>query len=260
MARISRPKWFENCGGWFPRLILPELRAGIAAGFLNDQDESGMTALHLAVASGWEQGVAELLRAGADTELRHFRTGATALYTAVQQKNKVIIEALLAAGANPDAGNYWGVTPRIFSRSWFAGIRSRKIEMPAPVIQNAEHLAEHYHPHFKIPDRTERETLQAGQAVLLYVFGPKGKSHDTVKVRISTRRGERPKVRYRGVVETPLKQTHLPEGTKELEFGPENVATVFVAREKKKAVKTSRNRSDAKRRYDLRGSPCAGPN
>ena len=35
--------------------------------------------------------------------------------------------------------------------------------MPEPRIQNAEHLADHYHPQFKIPDREERayETLES---------------------------------------------------------------------------------------------------
>ena len=66
---MTKPKclheWFENCGGWAPRHDLDELRQGIEAGMLNEQDEYGMTALSLAVMSGWEEGVAELLRAGA---------------------------------------------------------------------------------------------------------------------------------------------------------------------------------------------------
>ena len=61
------------------------------------------------------------------------------------------------------------------------------------------------------------------------MFGPKAKAKaDNVKVRISAIRGPRPNIRYVGVVETPLKKTHLPPDTKEVEFGPENVATVYV--------------------------------
>jgi hypothetical protein len=51
LAPSSRD-WFDNCGGWRPRHDLDELRRGIEAGLLNEQDEYGMTALHLAVSSG----------------------------------------------------------------------------------------------------------------------------------------------------------------------------------------------------------------
>jgi hypothetical protein len=231
MAKVSTRKWFDNCGGWVPQFDLGVLRAGIEAGRLNEQDEYGMAALHLAVASDWLEGVEELLRAGADTERRYFRTGETALHTAVQEANRPLVKALLAGGANPDAANYWGFTPRQERPRWFAGVRRRKTEWPEFRIQNAEHLADHYHPRFKIPDREERETLKPGQAVDLYVYGPKSDTkQDTVKVRISRRSGRRPQVRYTGVVETPLEQTHLPAGTTELEFGPEHVATVYVPR------------------------------
>src|SRR5713226_3328175 len=79
---------------------------------LNGQDEYGMTGLSLAAVSGWKEGVEELLRVGADTEVRDFGTGETALYMAVLERNKPIITALLKAGANPDAANHWGISPR----------------------------------------------------------------------------------------------------------------------------------------------------
>jgi ankyrin repeat protein len=60
------------------------LRRGIEAGLLNEQDEYGMTALHLAVSSGWLEGIEELLRAGADIESRYFRTGETPLLEEAQ--------------------------------------------------------------------------------------------------------------------------------------------------------------------------------
>src|SRR5215203_2165263 len=78
----SSREWFDNCGGWSARRDLNELRRGIEAGLLDEQDEYGMTALHLAVSSGWLEGVDELLRAGADAETRHVRTGETPLLTA----------------------------------------------------------------------------------------------------------------------------------------------------------------------------------
>lgn len=247
MAKRKAPstnEWFDNCGGWRPRHDLNELRRGIEAGMLNEQDEYGMTALSLAVTSGWKEGLEELLRAGADTELRYFRTGETALYRAVQQRNERIIGALVAAGANPDAPNYWGLTPRAWlsrAATYFDHIPPRETPLPPPWIQNAEHLADHYHPRFKIPGREEREAMQVGQAVDLYVYGPKTETkQDTVKVRIATVTGSRLSVLYTGTVETPIEQTHLAEGTKVLDFGPENIASVYVARPSKKAGRTKR--------------------
>jgi hypothetical protein len=247
MAKVTAKAWFGNCGGWFPRHDLATLRAGIAAGMLNEQDEYGMTALHLAAASGWLEGVEELLRAGADTESRYFRTGETAVLTAASDldtangerlNSKAIVAALIAGGANPDAANHFGQTPRKLARffGWelFADIPEKAVQMPEPRIQNAEHLADHHHPRFKIVDREERETLKPGQAVDLVVYGPQDETkQDRVKVRITARRGRRPKVRYTAAVETPVEQTHLPAGTTEVEFGPENVATVYAPRKKR---------------------------
>jgi hypothetical protein len=243
--RLTPKQWFENAGGWEPRHDLDALRRGIKAGLLDEQDEYGMTALSLAVMSGWIEGVQGLLQAGADSELRYFRTGETALYMAVQQRKEPIIAALVAAGANPDAPNYWGLTARTWvtriAMTCFDQVPEKKESLPPPRIQNAEHLADHYHPRFKIPDRGERETVQAGQAVDLYVYGPKADTkQDTVKVRITAITGSGPDVRYTGAVETPIEQTHLAAGTKDLEFGPENIASVYVARPKKKTGRTKR--------------------
>jgi hypothetical protein len=213
---------------------------------LNEQDEYGMIALSLAVMSGWYEGVEELLRAGADTELRYFRTGETALYMAVQERKEPIIAALIAAGANPDAPNYWGLTPRTWATrgamSCFDYVPPTETPLPPPRIQNAEHLADHYHPRFKIPNRVERETMQVGQAVDLYVYGPKAETkQDTVKVRITAIAGSRPSVRYTGTVETPIERTHLADGTTVLEFGPENIASVYITRPREKTGRTKRS-------------------
>lgn len=242
MAKRKAPfpkEWFDNCGGWRPRHDLDALRRGIEAGMLNEQDEYGMTALSLAVMSDWKEVVEELLRAGADTEPRYFRTGETALYMMVQQRNEPIVAALVAAGANPDAPNYWGLTPRAWASrtgsTCFDRIPHRETPLPAPWIQNAEHLADHYHPRFKIPGREERETIEPGQAVDLYVYGPKSETkQDTVKVGITATSGRRPEVRYTACVETPIERTHLTEGTTVVEFGPEHIASVYVPRPAKK--------------------------
>jgi len=242
--------WFDNCGGWRPRHDLDELRRGIEAGLLNEQDEYGMTALHLAVSSGWLEGIEELLHAGADPESRYFRTGETPLLTAASDlgtangerlNSKAMVAALTAAGANPDAANHSGLTPRKLALArfpgWklFADIPEKPVQMPEPRIQNAEHLADHYHPRFEIPDREERETMQIGQAVDLYLYGPKTEGkQDKVKVRITARSGRRPRVRYTASVETPIEQTHLAPGTTVVEFGPENIATVYVPAPRKK--------------------------
>lgn len=244
----SPREWFDNCGGWSARHDLDELRRGIEAGLLNEQDEYGMTALHLAVSSGWLEGIDELLRAGADTETRYFRTGETPLLSAANDlgtangerlNSKAMVAALVAAGANPDAANHFGLTPRKSARlrggKSFADIPEKPTEMPEPRIQNAEHLADHYHPQFKIPDEEERQSMQVGQAVDLYVYGPKKEGkQDTVKVRITATTGSGSRVRYTAAVETPLALTHLPEGTAVVEFGPENIATVYVSHPGKK--------------------------
>jgi hypothetical protein len=241
----SPREWFDNCGGWRPRHDLDDLRRGIDAGLLNEQDEYGMTALSLAVMSGWKEGVEELLRASADTELRYFQTGATTLLMAVQHSSEPIITALLAAGAKPDAPNYWGLTPRGWASRMaskrFDHLPQKEMPLPPPWIQNAEHLADHYHPRFKIPDREERETMQIGQAVNLYVYGPKAEGkQDTVKVRIIARSGRRPHVRYTATVETPIERTHLAPGTTEVVFAPENIASVYVPQPQKKPGRNKR--------------------
>ena len=73
--------------------------------------------------------------------------------------------------------------------------------------------------------------MQVGQAVDLYVYGPKADAkQDTVKVRITARSGRPPDVRYTAAVETPVERTHLAEGTTALEFGPEHIASVYIPR------------------------------
>ena len=217
---------------WFRAVEAKDLAAlerGLAAGHRDLQDEYGMTALHLAVAHDWREGVERLLAAKADTELRHHRTGATALYTAAQQtRNAAIAALLLDAGANPDAENYWGVTPRKWSvNNALEGFSNRegKPSRPAPRIQNAEQLAEHYHPKFQIPSRRERESLKPGAAVDVHVLGNKPPA---IKVRIYERTGTKETTRYAARFDPLDQETNLPPGSSEVRFGPEHVATVYV--------------------------------
>lgn len=202
-----------------------------------------MTALSLCVTSGWKQGVESLLAAGADTELRYFRTGETALYMALQAQNESILLALVDAGAKPDAPNYWGVTARDWAArselNCFDHVPIENLPLPQPRIQNAEHLADHYHPRFKIPSHTERQSMQVGQAVDLYVYGPKSQAkQDVVKVRISAVDGVPPNVRYAATIETPLDKTHFDESTSVVEFGPEHIVSVYTTKPSSKIGRT----------------------
>lgn len=237
VSRRFAEDWFANCA-WDTRHSLDILHRGIDSGLLNEQDEYGETALGLAAASGWVDGVAALIAAGADIEIRFPRTGETPLYSAVQQRRQAVVNTLLAAGANPDAANHWGVTPRSWTDrmglGYFNQVPVREATSPAPCVQNAEHLAEHHHPKFKIPNRSERESLKVGQAVDVYVYGPPSESkNDSVKLRITERTGSGKAVRYTATIETPINETHLPSDTATLEVGPENIASVYVPRQKR---------------------------
>ena len=147
---------------------------------------------------------------------------------------------MIEAGANPDAPNYWGVTPRRWGKikdsKCFDDVAFRDTPLPPARIQNAEHLADHFYPSFKIPNREERESIQIGQAVDLYVYGPKSDSkQDAVKVRITAVEGTGPNVRYTATVETPIESTHLAVGTTVLQLTPENIASEYVAQREKNA-------------------------
>lgn len=226
---MTNKDWFDNCGGWKPKHDLKLLQEGISKGMLDAQDEYGLTALYLSVTSKWKEGVLELVHAHANTEVRVFRTGTTPLYEAVLKKDKVIADILVTSGADPDAANYWGVTPRKWQPTWFGAIAKTSPKIPDARIQNAEHLADQHYPNFKIPDQKERASLKIGQAVDVYVYGPKSDiKQDQVKVRISNRRLSDVGLRYIAVVESPIEKTHLRPDTNEVEFGPENVASIYL--------------------------------
>lgn len=83
---------------------------------VNEQDTKGWTPLHFAVQENSEIVTKLLLESGASTDLRDVH-GNTPLFRAVfSSKGKGnIIELLLAAGADPDAENNSGVSPRILA-------------------------------------------------------------------------------------------------------------------------------------------------
>jgi hypothetical protein len=182
----------------------------------------------LAAVSDWRAGVEALCAAGADREARDPHTGSTALYLAATHHKPHAAAALLAAGADPDAPNYWGVTPRRWLGSAADHLPVHERPLPPPHIQDAEHLADQHHPNFKIPTLDERLKLRPGQVVTLYVYGPRSAGkQDDIKVRITSRRGVGAAVRYEADVETPIERTHLAPGTRRVEFGPKNVASIY---------------------------------
>jgi len=227
---VSLDEWFVAFDPFAPEKDLSLLEEGIRAGHIDAQDEWGSTVLSLCIACQWLEGLRVLLNAGANTELRYHRTGSTALNAAVQDKQEAMFRALLEAGANPDAANYWGKTPRDFAEAYgvaalFSEFPVKPPSLPPPRVQNAEHLADHNYPRFKIPTRGERETLSVGQAVDLHVFG---QHEPAVKVRIDQRDGTGAATQYHALLDPPSQECNLPPGTTEVSFGPEHVATVYV--------------------------------
>ncbi|GEM_PF-4110895 len=224
--------WFDCFNASAPTRDLARLKELLRSGHLDAQDEWGCTGLFLAVASDWIEAVRVLLEAGADTELRHYRTGETALYGAVQGRKEAIVRALLGAGASPDAANCWGPTPRSWAaQAGLAHLFSDHPEgaptLPSRRIQNAEHLADHHFPDFQIPERAEREALAVGQAVDIHVHGPR---KPAIKVRILRRDRSGAATTYLAYLDPPGQETNLPEGTTEVTFGPEHVATIYLKR------------------------------
>jgi hypothetical protein len=234
LLRLAPASRVETEADWF-NLFPPTERKSLerlkeaARKFLDVQDRWGMSGLHLAVSSQWLEGVNALTAAGADRELRYHRTGETALHTAVSNKDERIVLALLRAGANPDAANYWGNTPRKLASSagleaLFATLPPGPSALPEPRIQNAEQLSYH-HADFVIPERAERESLNVGQAVDVHVYGPQ---KSDVKVRIRQVERDDGGVRYTAVLEPPDQESNFRPGTSDITFGPEHVATIYL--------------------------------
>jgi hypothetical protein len=227
-----RDAWFREFDPILKRRDLDAVRQQATPELIDAQDEDGMTALHFAVAMNWADAMPVLLELGANPELRHHRTGSTPLLTAVTEKLDRIVRALLRAGSNADAANFAGLTPRKAAKQaglerLFVDVEACDPTWPPFALQNAEHLADHYHPRFRIPGREEREQLAIGQAVEVHVHGPK---QPRVKIRIFAITRQGASIRYRARIDPPDQDTNVPPGTIELEFGPEHVATVFLKR------------------------------
>ncbi len=188
-----------------------------------------MTAVHLAVVSSWHEAISFLIDEHADLALRYHRTGDTPLHTAIVNRSERIVRSLLRGGANADAANFSGLTPRGAADQFglghlFADSEQRAATWPRWRVQNAEHLADYY-PQFSIPARDEREALAIGQVIEVHVHGIK---QPRVRARIISRTGvDVP--RYVARVD-PDQDTNLPSGVNDLEIGPEHIAALIVRR------------------------------
>lgn len=81
---------------------------------INERDENGMTALHMAVrceGSGSLEALKMLLEWGADTGVHEPISGYTPLHTAVHMESPIAVEMLLRKGALVDARTLKGETP-----------------------------------------------------------------------------------------------------------------------------------------------------
>jgi ankyrin repeat protein len=84
------------------RRDMPYLRFILArGGNVNLQDGDGNTAMMLAVAAGWPDGVRELIAKRGNVNLQN-NGGETPLMRAVQRRDGELVQLLLASGADPD--------------------------------------------------------------------------------------------------------------------------------------------------------------
>lgn len=225
------PAWFELFRAAGQRRDVEQVRRLVTPALIDAQDPWGMTALHLAVSSSWYEAINFLIDERADLSLRYHRTGDTPLHTAVVNRSERIVRRLLGAGADPDAANYNGVTPRSAAEQFgmehlFVDLESGPVTWPAWRVQNAEHLADYYFPEFTVPERAEREALGIGQIIEVHVHGPR---QPRVRARIIGRTGDGPATRYVARV-SPDQDINLPSGVNDLELAPEHIATLIARR------------------------------
>lgn len=80
----------------------------------NLADKNGVTALQLASALGWSDGVEILVGNGASVDVSN-AAGETPLISAIHRRDVVLVRALLKAGANPDRSDNSGRTARDYA-------------------------------------------------------------------------------------------------------------------------------------------------
>jgi E3 ubiquitin-protein ligase mind-bomb len=89
------------------RLLLPRLPALFG---VNDQKDDGFTALHLAALNNHLEASQALLQAGANPDAQNVNLQ-TPLHLAVERRNIQIVRLLVEAGANSDVGDKFGDRP-----------------------------------------------------------------------------------------------------------------------------------------------------
>jgi ankyrin repeat protein len=113
-ARPEAPLEVAAAGG-SPEELRRELRLSRD---VNGKDPRGFTALDWAARTGRTEAVAELVRAGADPDLRDSGpNGWTPLLHAVHKNQLGSVRALIAAGADPAAAAPNGITPLMLAAS-----------------------------------------------------------------------------------------------------------------------------------------------
>lgn len=92
--------------------LLPMLISRVSDPKLFNQfDSEGFAAIHYCSRLGNLQGVKALLSADATVDLKDRKSGRTALFHAIDNGHKLVMQALLRAGAVATIANYAGQTP-----------------------------------------------------------------------------------------------------------------------------------------------------
>ncbi|XP_012523906.1 uncharacterized protein LOC105829526 [Monomorium pharaonis] len=92
--------------------LLPMLISRVSdAKLLNQVDSEGLAAIHYCSIYGNLEGVKALLSVGATVDLKDRRSGRTALFHAIDNGQKLVMQTLLKAGAVASIANYAGQTP-----------------------------------------------------------------------------------------------------------------------------------------------------
>lgn len=92
--------------------LLPSLISRVSDSKLLDQiDSEGFAAIHYCSIHGNLQGIKALLSAGASVDLKDMKSGRTSLFHAIDNSHKLVMKALLKAGAVVSIANYAGQIP-----------------------------------------------------------------------------------------------------------------------------------------------------